>query len=157
MKGGKEGAGPTGNSGAFGALRVPALGGGAAQLLQVASLHVLEHALQAAGFDPDHLRNPDDDWSADAEWVTPWIKRTAEILAIAAISSAAVVEVEALLIDGAMPEPVRANLVEVTRACVARHTVTGIRKPVIEAAAVGRTARSIGAAMLPIHSKYFLA
>lgn len=149
--------GPTGNAGAFGALRVPDGTGGSTQLLQVASLHVLERTLLAAGIDPDRLRDPEDDWSGYAEWVTPWIEETARYLAIATISAAAVAEVEAVLIDGAMPEPVRAELVENTRVHLAGYTPTGILKPKIEAARVGRAARSIGAAMLPIHSKYFLA
>ncbi|MEM6385157.1 MAG: ROK family transcriptional regulator [Pseudomonadota bacterium] len=147
--------GPTGNAGAFGALRVPS-GEGTTQLLQVASLHGLEHALQEAGIDPDHLRDPADDWSAFAKWVTPWVERTAHHLATAAISTAAVVEVEAILIDGAMPEAVRADLVAGVQENIAAYAVTGIYKPQIGAAHVGRTARSIGAAMLPIHSTYFV-
>lgn len=149
--------GPTGNAGAFGAMRVPDNAGGSTQLLNVASLHVLEHALAAADIDLDHLRDPDNDWSGYAQWVTPWIEQTARHLALAAITAAAVVELEAVLIDGAMPDPVRAELVNRTRAHLDDYAPTGIRKPDIEEALVGRTARSIGAAMLPIHSKYFLA
>ena len=149
--------GPTGNAAGIADIRVPDEKGGSTQLLQVASLHVLERALSKAGIDPDRLRDASDDWSAYGEWVKPWIEKSAKNLAIAAVTAAAVVELEAVLIDGAMPKTVRSELVERTRHHLASHAVTGIRKPSIEAADVGRNARSIGAAMLPIHSKYFLA
>jgi predicted NBD/HSP70 family sugar kinase len=149
--------GPTGNAAAFGALRVPKPDGGSTQLLNVASLHVLEHALVDAGVDPDRLRNPSDDWSSYAQWVQPWIEQTASNLALAAVSAAAVVEVEAVLIDGAMPRAVRSELVARIQSQLEGFNSTGIKKPVVTEARIGRTARSIGAAMLPIHSKYFLA
>ncbi len=154
---GKVISGPTGNAGAFGALRVPRPDGGTTQLLNVASLHVLEHDLQRAGIDPDQLRDPTLDWSDYDRWVGPWIEKTAENLAIAAITATSVVEIEAVLVDGAMPERVRNELVSSIRQQVALYTPTGIKSPAIEAAAVGRHARSMGAAMLPIHAKYFLA
>lgn len=147
--------GPTGNAAGIADIRVPTEDGGVAQLLQVASLHVLEHAINAAGLDPDSLRGAED-WSGFDEWVEPWIDRTARNLAIAAVSIAAVVEIEAVLIDGAMPSAVRKKLVDSTRRHIEQHAVTGIQRPSIEDAVVGRNARSIGAALLPIHTKYFL-
>lgn len=148
--------GPTGNAAAFGAMRVPDGQGGSTQLLQVASLHGLERALQDAGIDTDRLRDADDDWSAYAEWVNPWIDQTARQLAIASVNAAAVVEVDAILIDGAMPRVVRAKLVARTREYFEQYLFTGLSKPELHEATVGRNARSIGAAILPIHSKYFL-
>jgi predicted NBD/HSP70 family sugar kinase len=149
--------GPSGNAGAFGALLVPQPDGTAAQLLDVASLHVLERALIADGIDPDELRMNDEKWAQYGEWVAPWVEQTAKNLAMASVTAATVVEIEAVLIDGAMPEHVRRDLVAATRRHIAPYTATGIIKPSIEEATVGRNARSIGAALLPVHAKYFTA
>ncbi|MEM7718070.1 MAG: ROK family transcriptional regulator [Pseudomonadota bacterium] len=149
--------GPNGNAAAFGAMRMPDGRGGTTQLLQVASLHVLERALRDANVDIGRLRDARDDWSTYAQWVEPWLVQTSHQLAIASINAATVVEVEAILIDGAMPATVRADLVNRTREHIRQYTLTGIAMPDIQEAVVGRNARSIGAALLPIHSKYFLA
>jgi predicted NBD/HSP70 family sugar kinase len=149
--------GVTGNAGALGSLLVPDRSGGMTQLLNVASLHVLERALSEAGIDPQCLRRNPDDWSRFEQQVAIWIETTGAYLAIAAASIASVVEVEAILIEGAMPEQVRHRLTESVRGHLSDLDLTGIVKPRIEEASVGKGARSIGAALLPIHSRYFLA
>lgn len=148
--------GTTLNTAALGPLPVPDEKGGVTQLLNVASLYVLEDALAASGVEPIRLRTATSDWSEFEDWVAPWIEQTSKYLAIAAISIASVVEVEAILMDGAMPESVRRRVVEGTRRRLSDMDLTGIERPVIEEASVGRAARSVGAALLPIHAKYFL-
>ncbi len=154
---GKVHFGASRNAGALAPIPVPDGVGGTTQLLNVASLYTLEDALAAAGIDPKRLREEIDDWTPFEEWLGPWIETAARNLAIAAAAIASVVEVEAILIDGAMPEEVRRRVTERTRNLFELHDLTGIERPVIEEATVGRTARSVGAALLPIHSKYFLA
>lgn len=144
-------------AGALGPLPVPDRKGGTVQLLEVASLYTLEDALQAEGIDPGLLRNEGGDWSSYEKWVGPWIEETSHFLAMAAASIASIVEIEAILIDGAMPASIRKRVVEKTRSGFVNYDLTGLDRPVIEEATVGRNARSVGAAMLPIHSKYFLA
>jgi predicted NBD/HSP70 family sugar kinase len=123
----------------------------------VASLHVLERSLIEAGIDPLLLRNYIDDWGRYEEYVAPWIESTSRSLAIAAASISSIVEVEAILIDGAMPAPVCARLTAATQKASADLDITLIERPRIEQARVGRGARSLGAALLPIHARYFLA
>lgn len=154
---GKVHFGASRNAGALAPIPVPDGFGGTTQLLNVASLYTLEDALAAAGIDPKRLRDEIDDWTPFESWLEPWIETAARNLAIAVAAIAAVVEVEAVLIDGAMPEAVRRRVTDRTRELFARHDLTGIERPVIEEGKVGRTARSVGAALLPIHSKYFLA
>lgn len=154
---GKVFPGRTGNAGALGPLPVPDGKGGAIELLSVASLHVLESALTDAGFDPSDIRQVGNDWSAHAAIVESWIKSTAKHLAIAAAAIVSVVEVEAILIDGAMPEVVRDRLTEETQRFSDALDLAVIEKPRIESGSVGRGARPLGAALLPIHAKYFLA
>jgi predicted NBD/HSP70 family sugar kinase len=148
--------GRTGNAGALGPLPVPDARGGTTQLLNVASLFVLEDWLDEAGMDPLRLRLMPTDWSGFEPHLTRWIEQTAYYLAVASISIASVVEVEAILIDGAMPDEVRGRLTEATERHFMDLDLTGVERPRVVTGTVGRRARSIGAALLPIHSKYFL-
>ncbi|NNE81654.1 MAG: ROK family transcriptional regulator [Silicimonas sp.] len=149
--------GPTHSAAGIGPLPVPDGKGGTTQLLNVASLYVLERNLANAGLDPKRLRQFQGDWSDFADYVAPWIEDTGRNLAIAAAAIASVVEVEAVLLDGAMPEAIRHRLTECTRRNFSELDTTGIGQLRIEEAATGPGARSVGAALLPIHSKYFLA
>ena len=149
--------GRTGNAAAFGPMPVPDGNGGTTELLNVASLHVLEKSLSDAGIDPLLLREHIDDWGRYEDHVGPWIETTSHSLAIAAATIASVVEVEVILVDGAMPAAVCERLTAATEKALAASKLTVVVNPVIEQARVGRRARSLGAALLPIHARYFLA
>ncbi|MBT8459541.1 MAG: ROK family protein, partial [Boseongicola sp.] len=149
--------GRTGNAAAFGPMPVPNGQGGMTELLNVASLHVLEKSLSDAGIDPLLLRAHIEDWSRYEDHVAPWIESTARGLAIAAATISSVVEVEAILVDGAMPSAVTQRLTEATQNAYRSLDLTAVNRPQIEQARVGRGARSLGAALLPIHARYFLA
>ena len=149
--------GRTGNAAAFGPMPVPDGHGGTTELLNVASLHVLEKSLSDAGIDPLDLRVHIEDWSRYEAHVGPWIEITSQSLAIATATISSVVEVETILIDGAMPSDVTERLTEATRKAHAALDLTAVNRPLIEQARVGKGARSLGAALLPIHARYFLA
>lgn len=154
---GKVFPGRTGNAAAFGPMPIPDSQGGTTELLNVASLHVLEDMLSNADIDPTRLRQSPDDWSFAEPLVTQWISQTSKPLALAAACIVSVVEVEAILIDGAMPKEVCARLTKLTAGALDTLDVRMIERPIIEQAQVGKNARSLGAALLPIHSRYFLA
>ena len=96
-------------------------------------------------------------WDAFEPLLSEWIEKTGHNLAIACAAITSVVEVEAILVEGAFPEAVRDRLTEKIRDAFSKLDVTGIEKPVIENATVGPQARSIGAALLPIHANFFVA
>ena len=154
---GKVVSGRTHNAAALGPLPVPDGTGGTVQLLDVASLHVLESALHRAGQNSEVLRQQDVSWDAFEPLLSEWIEKTGHNLAIACAAITSVVEVEAILVEGAFPEAVRDRLTEKIRDAFSKLDVTGIEKPVIENATVGPQARSIGAALLPIHANFFVA
>ena len=153
----KVSSGHTGNSAQLGSLPVPDGKGGTIELLAVASLNSLERAFIDQGLDPMALRKNADNWSSFEDLVAPWIETTGHHLAFAAASISSVLEVEAILIDGAMPATVRQRLTDTTRAAFDLLAKSIIEKPEIGEATVGKGARSLGAAMLPIHSRFFLA
>lgn len=149
--------GRTGNAAPFGPLPVPDGAGGTTELLNVASLHVLEAAALDAGVDPKSLRREEDNWSGYDRFLEPWLEQTSAYLAIASAAIVSVVEVEAILIDGAMPASVRHDLAQRTHQKFTETDLAIIERPRIEEATIGKVARSLGAALLPIHSRYFLA
>lgn len=95
-------------------------------------------------------------WSGfDAE-VTPWLDQAADAIARASLATCAVIDFEAVLIDGALPDSIRAALVERTRAALSNLDARGLIPPHIECGAIGPNARAIGAASGPIISQYLL-
>ncbi len=153
---GKVFTGRSGNSGALGPLPVPNGHGGVTQLLNVASLNVLEKELATTGQPADALHSNSNDWSGFEPHLTTWIDQTANALAIAITAAASVIDIEAAIMDGAFPEEVRRRLVERTSARLEKLDLTGLEPPVVLEASLGRSARSMGAALLPIRANYFL-
>lgn len=147
--------GHQGNAGALGSLRSVGPNGESRQLIDIASIHLLEARLAEVGLDPGALWTSND-WSAFERYVEPWIRQTAQELAKAALSTCAVIDFEAILIDGGLPPDVKQTLVERTRRYISNQDTRGLIVPQIEAGEIGREAREIGAACGPIWSEYLL-
>lgn len=143
------------NAGAFGSLRVTSKDGRESALIDAASLYLLESAIATSGMDPAAMWHMPQDWSAFEALLGPWIEDTAAALAHATRSVCAVMDFEAVLIDGAFPPEVRARVVERTRAEIEALDMRGLIVPRIEEARVGTDARVRGAACSPIYSQYF--
>ena len=148
--------GNQGNAGALGSMRTTSPQGESQQLIDVASLHLLEGRLIEAGLDPQLMWRRPQDWSGLTRYVTPWIGETAQELAKASLSICSVIDFEAIVIDGAFPPEVRSELVERVRRYIENQDTRGLIKPRIEAGSVGESARSIGAASNPIFSQFLL-
>lgn len=148
--------GNQGNAGALGSLRSTGPLGESRQLVDVASLHLLEGRLLEAGLDPKQLWQMPQNWDALTRYVEPWIGETAQELAKAALSICSVIDFEAILIDGAFPGSVRSDLVERVRRYLVTQDTRGLLAPRIEQGVIGFNARAIGAASGPIFSQFFL-
>ncbi len=148
--------GNQGNAGALGSMRATGPLGESRQLIDVASVHLLEARLIEAGQNPDILWRQPQDWSALSRYVEPWIGETAQELAKASLSICSVVDFEAVLIDGAVPADVREELVERVRRYLVNQDTRGLIVPQIEAGSIGENARGIGAASTPIFSQFML-
>ncbi|MFG1373938.1 ROK family transcriptional regulator [Xanthobacter oligotrophicus] len=146
--------GRSGNAGAFGSMPVvargPGGGAGVQQLIRSASLYRLERQLGAIGIAGSQLWEQPDDWTRFSAPVDAWIEEAAEGLAQAIASCLAVVDFEAMVIDGAFPAPVRDKLVKRTAAAFARLDRQGLTETRIVAGTMGRAARAIGGAALPL-------
>ena len=91
-----------------------------------------------------------DDWSSFEDPLDAWIAAAAEALAQAIAALLAVIDFEAVVIDGALPLDVRRRLVERTNEHWARMDRQGLTDAVVVEGSIGRDARAIGGAALPL-------
>lgn len=143
------------NAGAFGSLRVPGPEGGEVQLIDAASLYLLEAAIVEVGGDAAAMWEMPQDWRDYEPMLSEWIDATGKALAHATRSIGSVMDFEAILIDGAFPADVRHRLVERTREELEKLDTRGMVPPRPEAALVGANARALGAGCAPIYAQYF--
>ncbi len=148
--------GNQGNAGALGSLQCVDAGGRPVQLIDRASLHLLESRIAADGHDPARMWDRDEDWSRFEPHVENWIAESAREMARASLSACAVLDFEAVIVDGAFPPGVRARLVAAIRAELDLLDARGVYRPAVVEGRVGQNARVTGAAFAPISEGYFL-
>lgn len=148
--------GRSGNAGALGSMPVMDKKGKATQLIDHASVIELERQLKHDGIDISIAKLEQDDWSSMGDTLEHWINETASYLAVAVAASHAVIDFEATIIDGDLPPKVRLRVVEATARKIAGLDLQGIACPKVYPGLVGRDARVIGAASLPLFSRYLL-
>jgi predicted NBD/HSP70 family sugar kinase len=146
--------GRTGTAGAIGPLPVRGKNGETLQLLEVASIFVLENMLRERGIDPQPLWYSADDWIDFGEPLEEWIQDTAKALAQAIVAAASIIDFSAAVIDGGFPAWVRERLVKATITQADKLDLQGVVMPDIIEGAVGSQARAIGGASLPIFARY---
>jgi len=147
--------GRSGNAGALGSMAVPTLGGhGAQQLIRCASIYVLEKKLAAGEQNPMLLWQNPNDWADVGQPLDEWIEEAAAGLAIAALSAVAVIDCEAVIIDGALPAAVRSRLVAATRERIDSLDRQGLSPFVVVEGTIGGDARVMGGASVPLISNF---
>jgi len=148
--------GRTGNAGALGSMAVPAAGvtNSAQQLIRSASIYVLEKNLAANGINPMLLWESPNDWAAFGQPLDDWIDEAATGLAISALSAVAVLDCEAVIIDGAVPAAVRTRLVAATREKVDSLDRQGLSPFTVVEGTIGSDARVMGGASVPLLSNF---
>lgn len=148
--------GRSGNAGALGSMPVPKGNGGAWQLIDAASIFVLEGALRLCGKDPSVLWSEPLSWTGFDELLDPWIERTAEGLAHAIVASCTVIDFPLAIIDGGFPPAVRDKVVAMTKSAISSLDLQGIQPPALMPGAVGANARAVGGALLPFFDRYLV-
>lgn len=132
--------GPRRNAAALGSTLLP----GGEQLLDRASVAVLERRL-GRPLPPD-----DSGWDPDEAIEYEWAEEAGEALAFTALAAVSIVDFPLVVIDGAVPPATRTRLVEATRKALAALPAEGIDRPHVVEGSMGRTARVLGAAALPL-------
>ncbi len=148
--------GRTGNAGALGSMPVPAGGQVSEQLIDQASLVVLERTLRARGIDPSVLSDIEGDWSEIMDEVEAWIETAGRGLAYAIVAAFSVIDFQAVLIDGSMPPSIRSRIVERVGKEIMEIDLQGIHLPRLETGTIGPISRALGAASLPLFDRYLI-
>ncbi len=148
--------GRSGNAAAVGSMPVVDSNGVATQLIDHASVLALEERLVAADLDATSLYQSPNDWSDLGKNLDEWINNTSKHLALAIASSCAVIDFTAVILDGAIPTDVRAQLLDATKQQLIKLNPKGIRMPDIYEGQVGAGARAIGGACQPLIARYLL-
>jgi predicted NBD/HSP70 family sugar kinase len=154
--------GERGNAGAIGSLPV-ALGrsskdtnlGPPPQLLQMASGWQLEQNLLRDGHDPLLLQSASIMDTAYTAYTTPWLEQSASALAMTITSSAALLDLDAVVLDGALAQPLMQALLARTQAGLSQYSYDGMHQPQLLMGQIGSAARALGGALLPLHSQFF--
>lgn len=148
--------GHTGNAAAFGPIPSASAENPDGQLIDTASLFLLERALASAGVDAAPMWQKNNDWSALEPHVGQWIKTTAPALAQASLTVCAIIDFPTVVIDGGFPANVRKTLVTAINDAMARLNTEGVVVPNLIEGKAGAEARALGAAMLPINERFFV-
>ena len=148
--------GRTGNAGAFGPMPVMNNDGKTTTLIDHASVYTLEMRLKAEGVDLSPLLREPEEWHSLGPVLDEWIDNTARHLASAIVASCSIIDFQAAVIEGAFPTDIRKRIVDSIKMEMAKLDTRGISDPVVLEGIVGRGARALGGASLPLFSRYLL-
>jgi predicted NBD/HSP70 family sugar kinase len=153
--------GKRGNAGAIGSLPVGLASGKSKgskmppQLSQKASGWQLEEALLTAGQNPMLIYQSTIMDAAYAEFTGPWIAQASQALAMTVASSAALLDLDAVVMDGSLGAPLMSDLMDATQKALKQYRFDGIYQPPLLTGQVGAHARALGGALLPLHRQFF--
>jgi predicted NBD/HSP70 family sugar kinase len=150
-------AGPRGNAGAIGSMPTGLgdIGYKPPQLLQLASGWQLEQALEKAGFDPQLVHQDSIMDLAYESFTGPWLAQASRALAMTVISSTALVDLDAVVIDGSLGRSLIDALIRSTRDNLTCYNLEGLQAPTVMAGQIGPHARAMGGSLLPLHTQFF--
>jgi predicted NBD/HSP70 family sugar kinase len=148
--------GRTGNAGGVGPMPVPGPDGTVQRLFDVASMSRLAEAMEEAGESSDHLWHQHAEWKVSPAVLDRWLATASEGIAYAALSASALIELEAVMIDGWMPPGIRAEITRRTHAALMRLDLSGVEPPQVREGTVGADARALGAAAIPLAQRYLI-
>jgi predicted NBD/HSP70 family sugar kinase len=146
--------GRTQNAGALGSMPARNITASAPQLMNVASIYVLERKLVAQGRNADILWLSPDDWGDLGPALDEWIDEVAESLAYSIVAAIAVIDVETVVIDGAFPQHVRTRIIDRTREAIGRFNRQGLSPFALVEGSIGNAARAIGGAAIPLLANF---
>jgi predicted NBD/HSP70 family sugar kinase len=148
-------AGPGGNAGAIGSLPlIDRESHRAGQLLNTASVYVLEKAFAAAGA-PAAAAHDERAWSTELRALSDaWMRETCPAIATAIASSSALLDLEAVVIDGEIDRALLRELIRRTDDGLAVFDWQGMTRPRLVEGQIGPDARAMGGAMLPLYAHF---
>ena len=160
--GGQFRRGVTGNAGDFGVMPVPPSRLASAPrpvgafdlLLNRASINSLIRHLRYHGDAIEQEQDLDRAMRAHPELVEEWLQDCADALVGPVFSLSALLDVQAIVIDGNLPRELIDRLVRLLTTLLASACVEVLRPPALRAGTIGPKAAALGAAILPLHLNY---
>jgi predicted NBD/HSP70 family sugar kinase len=157
-------AGPNGNAGAVGSFPLAGGrnggrdggdgGGEARQLLNAASVHVLEKRFIDAGA-PAAAAHDERALSATLRALCePWLDDACPALATTIAMSSALLDLEAIVIDGEMDRGLLREVIRRTEIAMDRVDWQGMLRPQLVEGLIGADARAMGGAILPLYAHF---
>lgn len=148
--------GRSANAGAVGPMPVPDENGKLVQLIDIASISVLEQQSREAGADWSSLWKSSQEWQIDPSILEHWIESSARAIAQASYAAVSIIDFEAIIIDGWLPLPVRHRLVKNVAGYFEKLDFAGLEQPRVIEGSVGHQARALGAASLPLSLRFMV-
>lgn len=143
--------GPRGNAGAIGSFPL----GQSSQLLEQASGWQLEQALIAHDLDALLVADNRIMQAAYAHLRQPWLDQASQALAQCLTSAAALLDLDAIVIDGSISAALLQALMTQTHERLQALRFEGIHQPQLVQGEVGASARALGGSLLPLHAQFF--
>lgn len=146
--------GKSGNGGAIGSL--PLLDSATnGQLMSKGSLYVLSQMLEDNNENSDHIYDDASLWSCSEEVLSKWCSQTGESIAFAAHCATCFLDLDGVIIDGAIPASVKLHILEATQQAMLKKDTRGTTPAQFSSGVVGVKAQSIGSASFPLSANYF--
>jgi predicted NBD/HSP70 family sugar kinase len=149
--------GPTGNAGALGPMPVRQQSDQSSksqQILHNTSKIALHRMISNAGGDPDIIWSNLSDWNEIGEVLTQWIDALSSDLAYAIVSAISIIDFPAIILDGDIPDSVRKLIVVSVRQKLELVDRQGLSKVTICEGSLGKDARVLGGASLPLLANF---
>lgn len=124
------------------------------QLISQASLWELEQCFKTRGLDPTAAydeRAMQPPFESDTQ---AWVASAANALAHSVVSATALLDIDAVVMDGSFCRPLLQRLIEATGAALGRYNWEGLWPAQVMAGSIGSDARALGGAMLPLHANF---
>ncbi len=124
------------------------------QLVSQASLWELEQSFKVRGLDSTAAYDERAVEPPFAEGTEAWVASAATALAHSIVSATALLDIDAVVMDGSFCRPLLQRLIESTRQALGRYNWEGLWPAQIIAGSIGSDARALGGAMLPLHANF---
>jgi len=125
-----------------------------AQLIRLASLWELEQRLSARGLDPHAAYDERARQAPFAKETAGWVNDAANALAHTVVSATAFLDIDAVVVDGAVSRALLAQLIDATQVALKRYNWEGLWNARVIAGNVGPDARALGGALMPLHTNF---
>jgi predicted NBD/HSP70 family sugar kinase len=148
-------AGPNGNAGAIGSLPLASVSDArAGQLLNTASVYVLEKAIATAGGPAAAAHDERALSPALRPLADAWMNGTCPAIAASIASASALLDLEAVVIDGEIDRALLREVIGRTDEALGVFDWQGMTRPRLVEGQIGPDARAMGGAILPLYAHF---